>query len=345
MNYIFFVFSLVIFSGVSLQINKSSTISLDTSISVKGISSLLVVLYHCSDAFSNPISFCQVGYLSVSCFFFLSAYGLFSTASRKMNNAIQFWKTRLTKILIPFLVACILYYVVNLFILKNNGPFSIVSGLTSSSDLVLYSWFVWVLFIFYVFSYAIFFFFKTGKKVCFIFLSFLVLIFSILEKRLFPFCGSQRLYSNLAYLLGAFIALFDEELKLRRFYLLCSPIIIVFTKALMIIISKYYDASSDCLQILTNNITSSFAALFAISILSYLGAYKQLSCFLGKISYEVYLYHGMIILLIQAINYDYNFWSKTIAVIFMTIGISIPLHWLDSRIIDVFLKKHPVKET
>lgn len=101
---------------------NSSYLSVENTNSVKAICAIGVVMYHitsevdCGNAF---YIFRIIGYLMVSVFFFYSGYGLIYSLNKKPNYLKKFFTGRICKVLIPYILAVIIYTIVKS--LYNNG--------------------------------------------------------------------------------------------------------------------------------------------------------------------------------------------------------------------------------
>lgn len=99
--------------GAKYQTNSAHFFDLDNTNAMRGFWCLIVILVHIPVAYQNPIQdmIGSFAYIGVTFFFMTSAYGL-SLAQKKNPNSINsFWSRRLPKLLIP----CLVVNVIGLF--------------------------------------------------------------------------------------------------------------------------------------------------------------------------------------------------------------------------------------
>ena len=140
-------------------------ISKESSNIIKGLACMLIILHHYCQSLNglNVSNFIidtialRGGVTGVAIFFFLSAYGLSESQSKKRSNFIEFVKRRLSKVFIPLVITNLIYY----FILLGNNLifFSLKTFplyITNIKILDGVTWFCNVIFFFYLFFYISF---------------------------------------------------------------------------------------------------------------------------------------------------------------------------------------------
>jgi len=80
-----------------------------------GIAMLFVIVYHLFCWVFNPIGVCNIGYVGVDIFLFLSGFGLAHSFER--NSLIDFYINRLKRIYSIYFISVLAKY----FFLKRNG--------------------------------------------------------------------------------------------------------------------------------------------------------------------------------------------------------------------------------
>lgn len=148
---------LIIFPIISksLYINFSK----EKTNAIKGVMAILIVLHHCMFWLPNNFQYSfllkDIGAWVCSVFFIISGYGLFTQLNKiKKMSFIEFLRTRVFKILLPFLIISIGY--ITLLIMAHNWDFNTMcySLLKGNTDYLLpYSWFVFVLSFLYITTY------------------------------------------------------------------------------------------------------------------------------------------------------------------------------------------------
>lgn len=302
----------------------SEPLNMDLSLATKGIAAIGVIFTHTMGV--------SLGYLCVALFFFWSGYGMTRNAEKKPFYLKTFWKNRPVKLFVPYITAAVFYHAVKKLLGAGGSFKGFIGSVLKSEELVDNSWYVWALLIFMV----IFFFWSkmrfSSEKLKFAALCVFVILFSVFE---FFYGRSGYLYwtySNLAFLAGCAIWIFDREMKYRKWYLLSIPIIGFVAYAATPGFQRVFGYYSDTVRVISNNGVSTCAVLLALTVLAYIGKTNSIAKFLGKYSYEIYLIHGLIIILVKAANITTNLWVSTLIVIGASIGVSVPLHFLNQKI-------------
>ena len=106
-----FMYNIRIIDNYKSDMNKNY-LSIDTCNSLRGLFALTVVFHHLSQIIQGGYlfsKFSQIGYLAVSMFFFLSGCGLQKSFINKENYLEKYLANRLPKIIIPYVVANLVY--------------------------------------------------------------------------------------------------------------------------------------------------------------------------------------------------------------------------------------------
>ena len=158
-----FFLSVLLFFVLLISIFKNRNdegFSKDATLPLRGVLALCIVLHHLSlrlmymipeASFFNLSEFIKWGEPIDSVFFFMSGYGLIKSFLKKGTNYLDGFLTgRLSKIMIPYIICCVLYIPFN-----NNNLSSILGLETWKSDCPFLpsSWFVIIIFISYLFFY------------------------------------------------------------------------------------------------------------------------------------------------------------------------------------------------
>lgn len=104
--------------------------------------------------------------------------------------------------------------------------------------------------------------------------------------------------SNLAFAVGALISRKDHRFQFKKAYFVTA--ICVYAMAVLITRMPFSN-NGIYLYVLISNLKSSVVALLAVMFALFLPGYNRWARFLGKISYEMNLYHGLFILIWQKI--------------------------------------------
>ena len=110
----------------------------------KAVLPIMIVLHHLSFFYGSPPGFARLGLPLVACFFLMSGYGLMTNYMNKGQEYFQgFIAHVFNKLLIPYLVAVIVYVPFILFVQQVN-VWEYLST-TNFIDWLRFSWFVWVI--------------------------------------------------------------------------------------------------------------------------------------------------------------------------------------------------------
>jgi len=226
----------------------------------------------------------------VALFFFISGYGLMSSYSIKGREYLKgFFSKRIWKIVFPLVfitaVFLLLYYI-------DSGLFNsdLLNDLLKGITPLPYSWFAYIIIIFYIFFYFVFL-AKWSLQIKSIVMMILAFIFSI---GLYHF-GFDRAWwvSNLAFPFGMVYRLNEEKIiQISR----TKIGNIVFVPSALLLAGLFAFLKIEILYVFSYV----FIVLAVIVLLSYSGLPDgRLFNFLGKVSYETYLIHGAVYYLLR----------------------------------------------
>lgn len=284
-----------------IRTTANQTITRDFSICLKGILALLIVACHLGDACGNKIPLS--GYLSsigtpvVGVFFFLSGYGLLKSYRQKGRDYLSsFFSRRLSKIVLPFLVISFFSFIIDYI----NNDFNIDTyciemkkGYTPLPN----SWFVYAIILFYLYFYiCIKFFASHVKAIMGIFVLLLIQAFLMFESQ-WPKYWYE---SSFCSIVGMVFFLWETSIV----HLMRRNFVRLFIALFFLLFSILYyacllDVPEDYFSIIR------FTAIIVIPITLgtiglYIDSHKTLILkFLGTISYEIYLIHGLIIAILE----------------------------------------------
>lgn len=311
----------------SIQISKKATNN------TKGLACLLIVAHHfCSilmgRGFDNwLISFIGVrgGVMGVTIFFFLSAWGLSESQSKKKYSFSIFVKRRLSKVYLPLIISSSIYY----FILLSSGtvsfnPTKLLLYILNIKPIDAVLWFCNTILIFYL---IFFFSFLPEKKLAKISICLAsTLLYSVLSTIFFP-NSPFYVYSVIGFLVGMICSLYKDRLLKISFCGGCSMVITLFLLSGAVLFPDYRNL------FLMNFFSFILLVLliFVIQIIHYSDKLFLLP-FIGIYSYEIYLIHNKV--LIPFGNNGYITWYPLVFVL-----IVIPLSILLNRLIKVIMRK------
>ena len=102
----------MILTGCRYDPRKKELLSLNDTTVLKGLWCIVIILVHIPERYQNPIQdmMGSFAYVGVTFFFLASAYGLKYGVRNKKNYLKGFWKKRLPKLLIPMLIANVMLF-------------------------------------------------------------------------------------------------------------------------------------------------------------------------------------------------------------------------------------------
>lgn len=281
--------------GETTGINEDY-LSLDTGNSLRGFFAMVVVLHHLAQRTEAGWLFQffeHVGHLPVAAYFFLSGYGLQKSYMTSENYQKRFLRRRLPKILLPYAAVTFLYWLLSVI---QGTPYSLQEIFTAilwGSPIVAFSWYIVCICCFYV-AFSLFMrickdnyrrmilcagiWFVVYLAVCLLlgygtwwYLTPHLLVFGMLwatcEARLVPAIKAR--YSRVTLLItGGFLVFFILKLIIGS-------------------------------GVAANILVMIFSVFFVVSMLLLTMKYRiksRIFGFLGRISLDVYLLHGLFIM-------------------------------------------------
>jgi len=129
-------------------------LSKENTLMLKGVFSIVVILHHLSQRFT-PLTtlykyFNYAGPWAVMMFFFISGYGVMYNWINKKNYDKGFLIKRFKAIIPLYLIAIIIYWIVNEILNHHYSIFGVVHSMIDGSPIVLHSWYILVILAFYV---------------------------------------------------------------------------------------------------------------------------------------------------------------------------------------------------
>lgn len=322
--------------------DKEAGISYQKSQSLKGILCIIVFLNHFTGWFTSldPVMYALVhcGTYAVSVFFFLSSYGISKKyLSHPLNRS--FIVKRFFSLFIPYWLCELTYSVVSLCtnieikepVTLKNVVFSALA-IVEKSEIVENSWFVPVIGLMYIIFFAgckI----KPDKKASAkIFILFIIL--SAVTK-------GRWVSTSIAFPLGVFIAEYEQKIIsiMKRHYIVCLVLCLIISGSGIGLKFIGQNNTSETVMNLSDTIGS---LLFPLLI--YMLAYRiqignRILELLSKISYELYLCHGLMIRAAYAIIGNDNrilFFAVSLA---FTLVLSAIVHFISAKIQKPIFRK------
>lgn len=286
---------IILLTIITIGIYKNKTVNLhsfsrDNCNLLKGIFAILIVLTHLKIIphwlFSKEI---------VSGFFFIAGYGLMYNIEHKQGYLSSFLSKRLSNILIPFIFISLLFQ--SLSILNNNFQISAyLNQITSTLEILPYSWFVTSILFIYICFYIIFKYIKSSiiAQLALLASSIIFIVSSILLG-----LGAWWRISILAFNFGIYWKyiepLIKQILKTHKVLSILVPSIIL---VLAILTPSQYLYKENIISYI--HCVLLFPFVFTLITYRYGLPKIKILTFLSNISYEIYLAQGISIYFLRS---------------------------------------------
>ncbi len=312
-------------------------LSLETTKCFRGLFALVIVFHHLSKTTDSGMifpHFFSVGYLAVAAFFFFSGYGLQKSYIEKSERYKKgFLLKRIPGVLLPYIVFTIVYWGANLI----NGTVytlaDIFKGLINGHPIVSYSWYIICILLFYLF-------FWLFMMICNKHYNRIILYGCIWCVLWALFCIKMNYDSwwfNASHLLVIGIVWATYEKSIIRFIeqrycitaafvVICFAVLFLFRERIPTIFPIQH--ASTLLSLVTAVIFVCCVLLLSMRIKSG----NRIFDFLGEISLEIYLIHGLIIKQ-TAIQNDL---IRCTVVLLLTVSLSFVFHIVFSSVLKKY---------
>ena len=146
---------LVILTIFSFRKKENEILSIENTNILRGIFALCIIIFHVSKE-GEPLFFIYdyLGIVVVGAFFFISAFGSMKGYMSRDNYSRSFLINRFTKLIIPYLIITVIYWLFNLYIGNYYSFIEVILRIFKYIPIVTYSWFIvsviYHYFIFYV---------------------------------------------------------------------------------------------------------------------------------------------------------------------------------------------------
>ena len=321
---------------ISLLPVNNNYLNVKSTNGLKGFLALGIVFHHLSQWVTTGEEFSNFNYMGtyiVSVFFFLSGYGLYVQNEKNENYLNNFLVKRLSRILIPVLIISAIYLIYE----SINGQVlssSFFIDLFKKGRTVIYNgWFVDVIILMYIFFY-ISFRVLGNKTIAILANAVFIILYIVLAIKLGY--GFWWYNSSLPFILGLIWAKNKENIDrlLKKYYFipLVSVTVLLFVSHQYSFILQKFHLVDNYSYALAANIDNVIFTFYLILIVRKIDFSNNYLLFLGKISFELYMIHG----LVMSIFGNYFVTSRLNDVIFTisVLIISIFLAWLINTMIN-----------
>lgn len=280
------------------QLSVNKYLSKSNTDCLKGLFALIVVSAHLrnnllwiNDTIIGQF-FTVTGYLSVAMFFFFSGYGMTFQYENKGKQYIeQFPKRRLWDFYIKYVVVIAIYFVYYLARGNFPGTIQILKTFTFGGTFVANGWYIQAILFSYIFFYLIVrfipkHFFSLAFATSFIIYLVLCLILDL---------GGLWWQSYLAYFLGIIWAKNKEKIDnfLAKKYNFILTIFLSFIFFSITLLMGNLNILDPIPKTIVKSISSVFFVIFVLCLNLIINFSNKISALLGKISFEIYVIHGI----------------------------------------------------
>lgn len=327
---------------------------------MKGLFAIDIILCHLSEMpqVDSFYFFRGTGNLAVSMFFFLSGYGLMCSYNK--NGLNSFFKKRFSTVLIPFVFVQFFSFVTYYFIPGvqglNEETYNIknlfLNFINGGNTLTVNGWYVYEILLMYFEFWLAFKISKNNKKVGTV----LMVLFTVATTVFFGMLTHKTnwiqfwAYSLPVFALGviwgngSYKANIEKYLQ-KHYYL--NLLIFGALTSLLFFSNRIFD-KMEFFQIyninttfLSRYLTSPFFVITVLLVSMKLKAENVMLDKMGKISYELYLYHGLVYCLLRSGRFA-NVSSDTlyaVLVILITIDISLVMKFISKKVTQILFNK------
>lgn len=282
----------IVLIGIKRNKNVGNTVfTEDNSIALRGICSIEIMMGHLGIATESIVLFPnrKAGILFVGVFFALSGYGLMYSIANKDDYLVDFLPKRIGKLLFPAYIVFLISIVLDGLI--DKGAISLIEFFNLKYFFLRTNWYVWELLILYIVFYISV---KKGKieKTPLIIFYFSIVFVCIAYALKFenPWYGS-----TLCFGLGIFY--FSHRDQFEEIFIMRNPAIKFISCCLVMTISigLYFVRGGVIGLLFSRNIASIFFVIVLIVCLYRVSIGNKVSIWLGRYSYEIFLFHPLFI--------------------------------------------------
>lgn len=316
---------IIIFGASRRVYNKDSNRLLDKeqTLYLKGIAAIVIILHHLANRVNEGylIYNCEhIGFIIVGLFFFLSGYGLMVQSSRE-NYFNHFLEKRFSLILIPYAVAMIPYILLKVIYLHNYKTLTeCLSQYLRGRFFFENAWYVWLQLFMYVLFYLLFKNSSKNRRRTLMITFAIFIVYMGLFKYIIQW-GSWWYNSCLCFCVGLAYPLYEG--KIAEFMNKRWKIVALFFiwQILFVLTRTKLAGNQTPIKLLLDNIVCILFCVFVVALCSRYKIGNRITEFLGTISYEIYLLHGLFIILFkECLTISNSFLYTGIVILFSIIS-------------------------
>lgn len=346
---------------------------------IQGFAALCIILHHisqktCADwlpkyqIIPGLEPFVPIGYILVSIFLFCSGYGLYRSYATKENYLKGFVKRRVLPVVLTGYLVSLLYFFARLWAGEKMTPFRVFGYLSCIRMCNTNGWFVYAMPLFYIGFYLAFRFCKKERTALF-FTSLVVISYvavgTYVNHNDWVMGGEWWYNSAHAFLLGLFFAKYEKKLvpHLQKHYALYLVLALALLLPLWLgerfalgVFSYYGEYSHLKHAVVVGHrwvclISQMLLSTDVLCVVGLLGMKmkigNQILDFLGTITLELYLVHGLFVELISRSFLGIKtvwFCKNVLFYVILVTAVAIPLAMLLKKIVTLVFSQRPNEE-
>ena len=321
-----------------------TALSSKSSKCIKGLTALLIVLHHISLKIEGGgfvyKQYAKMGYLLTAVFLFYSGYGLMWQYINKPDYEKKFYRKRLPKVLVPFLLILLIYYIVYVAF-GTQFTFRRIVLSVLNGGFIPYSWFMICIIVFYIF-FGLFMLISRKKPAV---MMGLTLAFCVIWSAWFAYSGWGLNWYDSIHMLpfGMIIATYKEKIEIFVKKHFAVTAIITWVAFGVIYAAGFKVSTMLNSELIKYGVCVITSLLFMASILVLTVKIKfESKVFekLGEFSLEMYLMQGLFI----KIFFNTQFFLKkeflfAYLCIIATIVAAVIVHLIDKLILKLMVKQ------
>ncbi len=320
----------LVLPGAKLTESNDGFFDLTSTTAMRGFWCIVVILVHIPFVFQNKIQdmISSFGYIGVTFFFMTSAFGLKQSIANKPESLRSFWRRRLPGLLIPVLLANLVWVMVLLLEKREVGVWDVIG---------IDTWVIWLL-ICYLIFWIVYKIRWIGWKDTAI--SIMVIIFSLVIFLVGDCIKSTTWVTEVyGFIWGLLLADTAEKFKGKALdkWLLKLIALLAASGALGLAYLKFkpvYFWGNYLLKILLGVAIT----VLILQLVTRIRIGNRLSAFVGAISFEIYLLHGEAFELVMLSLGRINSGVFIVLSIALTIVLSLVLHFVAKRAVKAARK-------
>ena len=337
--------SLVIFlllgSTLTLKSEGDHGFNVNQSKSLKVIAALDIIQGHIREVIEHPkwlLTVRSFSWMEVGIFFFISGYGL-SYAYHHRSDFISMFPKRFFRILIPFLVAHIVYMIGDLIFGIPFTPSDIVNSLLGGGTLVKHGWYVPICLLFYLDFWLVFQLeLAEPARLSILFVSLWIYVFfssRVLHLGFYWWRNALSFFGGVCwqYIVARKASKGQNWHKNRRTWLRIACVLLIGFGIGYITIPLSNRVLGVYEYEIGYNLMSLFGVCLIVLLYSKIGNSNRVIEFFAAFTYEIYLYHGFFIDALRSKRvFIQNGTLYVVLVYILTICLSILAHYTMQRI-------------